>query len=102
MLDRLRHSHSRQLIALLAVAALLFAVTVYAAHFHPPGGKVTESVHCDLCIQFGGTSGPAAPPKLLVRVSLVVIQRESPADTARPLSREQSRSHRSRAPPFAT
>jgi hypothetical protein len=101
MLDRLRHSRSRQLVALLAAAALLFAMTVYGAHFHKPGGKVDESTHCDLCLQFGSTGGPAAPPKLIVRVSLVVFRRELPANTDQPLSREQSRSHRSRAPPVA-
>jgi hypothetical protein len=101
VLDRLRHLHSRRLVALLAVAALLFAMTVYGAHFHAPGGKVNESVHCDLCLQFGSTGGPATPPKLIVRVSLVVIRRETPADTNPPVSREQSRSHRSRAPPVA-
>ena len=99
MLDRLRHLRSRQLVAFMAVAALLFAMTVYGAHFHHPGGKVNESTHCDLCLQFGNTGGPAAPPKLIVRVSLVVIERSLPADTNTPLSREQSRSHRSRAPP---
>jgi hypothetical protein len=76
-------------------------MTVYGAHFHHPGGKVDEDTHCDLCLQFGSTGGPAAPPKLIIRVSLVVIGRELPADTNPPLSREQSRSHRSRAPPFA-
>jgi hypothetical protein len=97
--DRLRHSRSRQLIAFLATAALLFAMTVYGSHFHRPDGKVDESTHCDLCIQFGSTGGPATPPKLILRVSLVVIKRELPADTVAPVSREQSRSHRSRAPP---
>lgn len=99
MLDRLRHLRSRQLVAILAVAALLFAMTVYGSHFHHAGGKVNESTHCDLCLQFGSTGGPAAPPKLIVRVSLVVIRRELPA-TTNLLSREQPRSHRSRAPPF--
>jgi hypothetical protein len=101
LLDRLRHLHSRQFIAFLAVAALLFAMTVYGSHFHHPGGKVNETTHCDLCLQFGSTGGPASPPKLIVRVALVVIRRELPPDITHPLSREQSRSHRSRAPPFA-
>ena len=101
MLDRLRHLHSRRLVALLAVAALLFAMTVYGAHSHHPGGHANESTHCDLCLQFGSTGAPTAPPKLIFRVSLVVIQRELPADTDTPLAREQPRSHRSRAPPFA-
>ena len=100
MLERLRHLHSRQLIAFLAVVALLCAMTVYGAHFHAPGGKVNESTHCDLCLQFGSTGGPAAAPKLIVRVSLVVVRREAPANIDAPLSREQPRSHRSRAPPF--
>ena len=101
MLDRLRHLRSRQLVAFLAVAALLLAMTVYGAHVHHPGGKVNESTHCDLCLQFGNSSGPAAPPKLIVRVSLVVIRCKAPANTDGPVSREQPRSHRSRAPPFA-
>jgi hypothetical protein len=100
VLDRLRHLRSRRLVAFLAVAALLFAMTVYGAHVHHPGGKVNETSHCDLCLQFGSTGGPASPPKLIIRVSLVVIRCELPADTNPPLSREQSRSHRSRAPPF--
>jgi hypothetical protein len=99
VLDRLRHSRSRQLTAFLAVVALLFAMTVYGSHIHRPDGKVNETTHCDLCLQFGSTGGPSAPPKLIIRVSLVVIGRELPADTNPPLSREQSRSHRSRAPP---
>jgi hypothetical protein len=100
VLDRLRHLRSRQLVAFFAVAALLFAMTVYGSHLHRPDSKVDESTHCDLCIQFGTTGGPSAHPKLLVRIALVVIRREAPADIDRPLSREQSRSHRSRAPPF--
>jgi hypothetical protein len=91
---------SRQLVAFFAVAALLFAMTVYGSHFHRPDGKVDESTHCDLCIQFGTTGGPSAPPKLIIRVALVVVRREAPADTNSPPTREQSRSHRSRAPPF--
>jgi hypothetical protein len=101
VLDRLRHLRSRQLVALLATAALLFAMTLYGAHFHRAGDKVNESTHCDLCLQFGSTGGPAAPPKLIVRVSLVVIRSELPVNTNPPLSREQPRSHRSRAPPIA-
>jgi hypothetical protein len=100
VLDRLRHMRSRQLVAFFAVAALLFAMTVYGSHFHRPDSKVDESTHCDLCIQFGTTGGPAAPPKLIIRFALVVIRREAPADTNQPLTREQPRSHRSRAPPF--
>ena len=101
MLDRLRHLRTRQFVTLFAVAALLFAMTVYGAHFHRPDSKVNDSTHCDLCLQFGSTGGPSAAPKLVVRVTLVVIRREAPVDTDRPLSREPSRSHRSRAPPFA-
>jgi hypothetical protein len=101
VLDRLRQMRSRQLVAFFAVAALLFAMTLYGSHFHRADSKVNESTHCDLCIQFGSTGGPSAPPKLIVRVALVVIRREAPADINRPLSREQSRSHRSRAPPLA-
>jgi hypothetical protein len=101
VLDRLRHLRSRQLVAFFAVAALLFAMTVYGSHLHRPDSKVDESTHCDLCIQFGTTGGPSAPPKLILRVALVVIRREAPADTNQPLTREQSRSHRSRAPPLA-
>jgi len=100
MLNRLRNLRSRQLVAFFATAALLFAMTVYGSHLHRPDGKVDESTHCDLCIQFGTTGGPSAPPKLILRVALVVIRREAPADTDRPVSRDQSRSHRSRAPPF--
>ena len=101
MLDRLRHLRSRQLIAFLAVATLLFAMTLYGAHLHRPDGKVNESTHCDLCLQFGSTGGPAAAPKLIVRIALVVVTRELPADTQAPASHEPSRSHRSRAPPFS-
>ncbi len=100
MLDRLHHLRTRQLVAFIAAAALLFAMTVYSAHFHRADSKVNESAHCDLCLQFGSTGGPAAPPKLIVRVSLVVIRCEAPANTDCPLTREQPRSHRSRAPPF--
>ena len=101
MLDQLRQSRTRQLVTFFAVAALLFAMTVYAAHFHRAGDKTNESTHCDLCLQFGSTGGPAAPPKLIVRVSLVVTRCEAPANADCPVSREQPRSHRSRAPPFA-
>ena len=101
MLDRLRHMRSRQLVAFFAVAALLFAMTVYGSHFHRPDSKVDESTHCDLCIQFGTTGGPSAPPKLIIRVALVVIRCEAPDNADCPLPREQPRSHRSRAPPFA-
>jgi hypothetical protein len=101
VLDRLRHMRTRQLVAFFAVAALLFAMTVYGSHFHRPDSKIDDSTHCDLCIQFGTTGGPSAQPKLIVRVALVVIRREGPANTDRPISREQSRSHRSRAPPFS-
>jgi hypothetical protein len=101
VLDRLRHMRSRQLVAFFAVAALLFAMTVYGSHLHRPDSKVNESTHCDLCIQFGTTGGPSAPPQLIIRFALVVIQRDAPADTNLPLTREQSRSHRSRAPPFS-
>jgi hypothetical protein len=81
VLDRLRHLRSRRLVGFLAVAALLFAMTVYGAHFHRPDDRVNESTHCDLCLQFGSTGGPAASPKLIIRVSLIVIQRELLADT---------------------
>ena len=101
MLDRLRHLRTRQLVTLYAVAALLFAMTVYSAHFHRPSDKTNDSTHCDLCLQFGSTGGPAAPPKLIVRVALVVIRCEAPDNTDCPLPRDQPRSHRSRAPPFA-
>jgi hypothetical protein len=102
VLDRLHHPRTRQLFTFFAVAALLFAMTMYAAHFHRADGDTTgDSTHCDLCIQFGSTGGPAAPPKLILRVSLVVIRCEAPTNTNCPLSREQSRSHRSRAPPVA-
>lgn len=90
---------SRQLIAFTALVALLFAMTVFSAHLHRPDGKTNESIHCDLCLQFGSTGGPAAPPKLIVRVALVVIERAPPADIVAPASHEQARSHRSRAPP---
>jgi hypothetical protein len=100
VLDRLRQSRTRQLVTFFAVAALLFAMTVYAAHFHHPGAKVDDSTHCDLCLQFGSTGGPAAPLKLIVRVSLVVIRCDAPTNTDCPVSREQPRSHRSRAPPI--
>jgi hypothetical protein len=100
VLEQLRHSRTRQLVTFFAVAALLFAMTVYSAHFHRPGDKVNDSTHCDLCLQFGSTGGPAAPPKLILRVSLVVIRCDAPANIDCPISREQSRSHRSRAPPF--
>ena len=100
MLDPLRHSRTRQVVTFFAVAALLFAMMVYAAHFHRPGAKTTESTHCDLCLQFGSTGGPAAPPKVIVRVALVVTRCDAPANTDCPVSREQPRSHRSRAPPF--
>ena len=102
MLDRLRHMHSRQLIAFFAVAALLFAMTLYGSHFHRGDSKANESTHCDLCIQFGSTGGPSARPKLIVRVALLVIRRDAPAEINPPLSHEQSSSHRSRAPPLAT
>jgi hypothetical protein len=92
---------SRRLVAFAAMVALLFAMTLYSAHVHRPDSKVNETTHCDLCIQFGSTGGPSTPPKLIVRVVLVVIRRDAPVDTNPPLSREQSRSHRSRAPPFA-
>lgn len=101
MLEGLRQLRSRRLIALAAMVALLFAMTVYGAHFHRPDAKVNETVHCDLCLQFGGTGGPSAPPKLIVRVSLVAFRCELPADINPPASHEQPRSHRSRAPPFA-
>ena len=64
---------SRQLVAFFAVAALLFAMTVYGSHFHRGDSKANESTHCDLCIQFGSAGGPSAPPTLIVRVSLVVV-----------------------------
>ena len=101
MLDRLRHLRSRRLIAFTAMVALLFAMTMYGAHIHRPDAKVDESTHCDLCLQFGSTGGPATPPKLIVRVSLVVFRCELPADITPLVSHEQPRSHRSRAPPFA-
>jgi hypothetical protein len=101
VLDRLRQARTRNLVTFFAVTALLFAMSVYAAHFHRPLDKTNESTHCDLCLQFGSTGGPAAPPKLIVRVSLVVIRCEAPANTDCPVSRDQPRSHRSRAPPFA-
>src|SRR5580693_2060375 len=97
----MRQLRSRRLIAFMAMAALLFAMTMYGAHLHRPDAKVDESTHCDLCVQFGSTGGPAAAPKLILRVSLLVIQHELPADTNPPVSHEQPRSHRSRAPPFA-
>ena len=100
MLEPLRQSRTRQRVAFFAVAALLFAMTVYAAHFHSPSGNTNETTHCDLCLQFGSTGGPAAPPKLIVRVRLVAMLCEAPANTDSPVSREQPRSHRSRAPPF--
>jgi hypothetical protein len=99
VLNRLRHMHTHRLVALLAIVALLFAMTAYAAHLHHPGAKADENTHCELCLQLGSTGGPAAPPKIIVRVALVVIQREPPANSERPPSRAQSRSHRSRAPP---
>jgi hypothetical protein len=91
----------RQLIALLAVAALFLAMMVYGAHIHHPG-TTGESTHCDLCLQFGGAGGPAAPP-VLACVALVLVGFQSVTSADRVESRQQSRSHRSRAPPsFST
>jgi hypothetical protein len=93
------HRRLRRLIALFAVAALLLAVTVYGSHLHHPGGKPNETTHCDLCLQFGGTAGPSTATALPIRAALVV-RLEPSRDAAEAPSREQPRSHRSRAPPF--
>ena len=97
----MRHSRHRQLIAFLATAALLLAMTVYGSHVHRPGGKPNEITHCDLCLQFSGADGPSAGPALAVRTGLVVIRLGLSPNAAEVPSREQPRSHRSRAPPFA-
>jgi hypothetical protein len=99
-LDRLRHLRARQLIAAVAAAALLFAMLVYGSHLHHPGAKNDDSTHCDLCLQFGSTGGPASPPKLVIRVALVVLHSDLPTNSDEPLTRELPRAHRSRAPPI--
>lgn len=97
---RLRHLCTQQLIAFLAMFALLFAMTTYAAHRHQPAAGTGDSIHCELCVQFAGTGGPAAPPKLIVRVSLLVIRRAPLMRTDSPVSAGLPRAHRSRAPPL--
>ncbi|HEY0340419.1 MAG TPA: hypothetical protein VGC34_06415 [Steroidobacteraceae bacterium] len=100
----MRHHRPRQLVALLAVAALLLAMTMYGAHVHHAGAAGTSdgSAHCDLCLQFGGTGAPPAPTAFATRASFVVIRLEPACDADDVLSREQPRSHRSRAPPILT
>lgn len=97
----MRHSRARQLIAFLAMAALLLAMTVYGSHIHSPVGKPNTTAHCDLCLQFGGTGGPSAAPATPRRATIMVARIDPPRNSSEVLSREQSRSHRSRAPPFA-
>lgn len=97
----MRHWRARKLIAFLAIAALLLAMTVYGSHIHPPGGKPNTTAHCDLCLQFGGTGGPSAAPATPGRAAIMVTRLDPPRNASEVLSREQSRSHRSRAPPFA-
>jgi hypothetical protein len=95
-------SRPRQLVALLAVLALLLATTAYVSHIHGAGGKLEENTHCDLCLQFSGTGGPAALPKLPVRAALIVMRLPLACQADGAISRDQPRSHRSRAPPFVT
>jgi hypothetical protein len=90
----------RQFVALFAVLALLLATTAYVSHVHGAGGKLDESTHCDLCLQFSGTSGPSALPQLPVRAVLIVVRLPPARHTDDAISRDQPRSHRSRAPPF--
>lgn len=88
----------RQLLALLAAAALLVAISLYGSHLHHPG-NAGGSTHCDLCLQFGGSGGPPAAPTLPDRPTLVLIRARTLTSSDLILSCDHSRSHRSRAPP---
>ncbi|MGO9851370.1 MAG: DUF2946 family protein [Steroidobacteraceae bacterium] len=97
----MHRSHSRQLIALFTVLALLLATTTYVSHIHrgDAGGRNVGG-HCDLCLQFAGAAGTPTPAKVILKTRhffarLVLAQRID-----EPTSHYQSRSHRSRAPPL--
>jgi hypothetical protein len=95
------HPRRRQLIALLGVVALLLATTLYGAHLHHPSLNPDRAVHCDLCPQLGGTSGPPASPALVSRIAPVLVGLQAIPSSAAVFSHEPPRSHRSRAPPFS-
>lgn len=96
----MRRSLPRQLIALFAVLALLLATTAYVSHIHAAGGKLNPRAHCDLCLQFTGTAGASTLPALISKPPLVVARIPLAHRTDDTASHYQSRSHRSRAPPF--
>jgi hypothetical protein len=98
----MHRSRPRKLLALFAVLALLLATTAYLSHIHANGGKLQESTHCDLCLQFSGTGGPSALPKLPVRSALIVMRLPPACHADGAISRDQPLSHRTRAPPFVT
>lgn len=97
----MHRSHSRPLIALLTVLALLLATTAYVSHIHRGDAADRNSGgHCDLCLQFAGTAGTPTPVTVVLRTRHLVARVVLAQRTDEPTSRYQSRSHRSRAPPL--
>jgi hypothetical protein len=97
----MHRSHSRQLTVLFAVLALLLATTAYVSHIHR-GDTADRNIggHCDLCLQFACAAGAPTPVKVILRTRYIIARAALAQRTDDPASHQQSRSHRSRAPPL--
>ena len=85
-------------IALIAVAALLFASTAYLTHGYGDGASSHSTAQCDLCLQFSGSAG--APSATAVVGKPVQVSRQ-PVLPSRPTppSRKNVDSRLPRGPP---
>src|SRR5688500_12569022 len=92
---RLRHN---RFVALLATFALFLATSAYLAHGYSPDSPAHDYSHCDLCLQFTGTGGPAAVPALHAPVDTVGRALRLP-DAQVAVSRPKLRAHQPRGPP---
>jgi len=94
----MRRSRPNRLIALLAAFALFFATSAYLAHGLKADGGPHHYTHCDLCLQFGATAGPSAPPALHSPLALVVRTPAPGWEQSAPVERK-FRTQQPRAPP---
>jgi len=97
----MRARRPTRLLSLLAALALLFATTAYLSHVHHASDGVAGGKYCGLCLQLGGTAGPARRPAVAMGSHPAVVAVVLPAAEPVPVLRVP-RAHRSRGPPILT
>jgi hypothetical protein len=87
---------TKRRIAFLAVAALLFASTMFLAHGY--SDRAHKTAQCDLCLQFNGAAGAPAAASAISKPVQVTRQAVLPAQPIR-VSQQRVDSRLPRGPP---